>query len=264
MTGGGVLAVFAHPDDESLLAGGTLAACAQAGLDVGLLSLTRGELGEIADPALATRNELAEIRAGELEAAGRALGASWTECLDFPDGSLEWAPADEVRAAVAHRIANHGPRAVITFAPEGLYWHPDHLATHRLAVEAVAGVEDPLWLYGATWPVGLAERLVSEVRGRGLAAELWGLEPTAFGAEEETITTVLDVSPFLAAKLAALRMHRTQLGSDHLMSTVPDEVAAKLLGREYFTCLRSPGESQDWLAEVTHLPTSTPVGGLFG
>ena len=54
MTGGGVLAVFAHPDDESLLAGGTLAACAKAGLDVGLLSLTRGELGEIADPALAT------------------------------------------------------------------------------------------------------------------------------------------------------------------------------------------------------------------
>jgi LmbE family N-acetylglucosaminyl deacetylase len=264
MTAGGVLAVFAHPDDESLLAGGTLAACAEAGVDVGLLSLTRGELGEIADPALATRDELAAVRAGELEAAGRALGASWTECLDFPDGSLEWAPADDVREAVAHRIAEHGPRAVITFAPEGLYWHPDHLATHRLAVEAVAGVDDTLWLYGATWPVGLAERLVSEVRVLGLAVDLWGLEPAAFGAEEQAITTVLDVSPFLTAKLAALRTHRTQLGSGHLLSTMPDEVAAKLLAREYFVRLRSPGESPDWLPEVTHLPTSEPLGGLFG
>ena len=264
MTAGGVLAVFAHPDDESLLAGGTLAACAEAGTDVGLLSLTRGELGEIADPALATRGGLAAVRTRELEAAGRVLGASWTECLDFPDGSLEWAPADEVRKAVAHRIADHGPRAVITFAPEGLYWHPDHLATHRLTVEAVAGASGPLWLYGATWPVGLAERLVSEVRALGLSAELWGLEPTAFGAEEEAITTVLDVSSFLSAKLAALRTHRSQLGSEHVLSTMPDEVAAKLLAREYFVRLRSPGDSQDWLLKVTHLPTSEPLGGLFG
>jgi LmbE family N-acetylglucosaminyl deacetylase len=254
MTAGGVLAVFAHPDDESLLAGGTLAACAQAGLEVGLLSLTRGELGEIADPALATRDELAAVRARELEAAGRALGASWTECLDFPDGSLEWAPEDEVRGAVARRIADHGPRAVITFAPEGLYWHPDHLATHRLTVDAVAGASQPLWLYGATWPVGLAERLTSEVRALGLAAGLWGLEPAAFGAEEETITTVLDVSPFLSAKLAALRAHRSQLGSEHLLATIPDEVAARLLAREYFVRLQ----------EIPHVPTSEPLGGLFG
>jgi LmbE family N-acetylglucosaminyl deacetylase len=264
MTAGGVLAVFAHPDDESLLAGGTLAACAEAGVDVGLLSLTRGELGEISDPGLATRVDLAAVRTGELEAAGRALGASWTECLDFPDGSLEWAPADEVRGAVAHRIAEHGPRAVITFAPEGLYWHPDHLATHRLTVEAVAGAPGSPWLYGATWPIGLAERLASELRGLGLAAELWGLDPAAFGAEEEAITTVLDVSPFLSAKLAALRMHRTQLGPEHLLSAMPDEVAARLLAREYFVRLEAPGASPEWLLEVTHLPTSTSLGGSYG
>ena len=122
MTAGGVLAVFAHPDDESLLAGGTLAGCARAGLEVGLLSLTRGELGEIADPALATRDDLPAVRARELEAAGRLLGVSWTECLEFPDGSLEWAAQDAVRAALAQRIADRAPRAVITFAPEGLYW----------------------------------------------------------------------------------------------------------------------------------------------
>ena len=264
MTAGGVLAVFAHPDDESLLAGGTLAACARAGLDVGLISLTRGELGEIADPALATRDDLPAIRAGELEAAGRVLGASWTECLDFPDGSLEWAARDAVREAVAGRIAEHAPRAVITFAPEGLYWHPDHLTTHRLTVEAVAGASGDLWLYGATWPIGLAERVVSELQAAGLAAGLWGLEPAAFGAQEEAITTVLDVSAHLSTKLAALRAHRTQLTADHLLSTMPRDLAAKLLAREYFVRLRSPAASQDWLPEATNLPTPETLGGLFG
>jgi LmbE family N-acetylglucosaminyl deacetylase len=264
MSAGGVLAVFAHPDDESLLAGGTLAACAQAGLEVALLSLTRGELGEISDPALATRDDLAVVRARELETAGGTLGASWTECLDFPDGSLAWVSSDEVREAVAQRIADHAPQAVITFAPEGLYWHPDHLATHRLTVEAVAGASDSLWLYGATWPAGLAERLASAVHELGLAADLWGLDPAAFGAEERTITTVLDVGSFLSAKLAALRAHRTQLGSDHVLSTMPDDLAAKLMAREYFVRLQPPETSRDWLRDVTHLPTSESVGGSYG
>ena len=84
------------------------------------------------------------------------------------------------------------------------------------------------------------------------------------GHVEESITTVLDVRPVLAAKLAALRAHRTQLGSEHLLSTMPDEVASKLLSREYFVRQQAPGESADWLLEVTHLPTSEPLGGLYG
>jgi N-acetyl-1-D-myo-inositol-2-amino-2-deoxy-alpha-D-glucopyranoside deacetylase len=233
-------------------------------VDVGLLSLTRGERGHLPDSQQATPDDLAAVRAGELEAAGLALGASWTECLDFPDGSLEWAPADAVREAVAGRIAEHDVRAVITFAPEGLYWHPDHLATHRLTVEAVARASEPLWLYGATWPVGLAQRLVTEMQARGLGAGLWGLEPAAFGAQEKAISTVLDVSAFLSAKLAAVRAHRSQLGSDHLLSSIPDDLAAELLAREYFIYLDSPAASKDWLAEVTHLPTSDALEGLFG
>ena len=263
MTAGGVLAVFAHPDDESLLAGGTLAACVRAGLEVGLLSLTRGELGEIADPALATRDDLPAVRARELEAAGRILSVSWTECLEFPDGSLEWAAPDAVRAAVAERIADRSPHAVITFAPEGLYWHADHRTTHRLTVEAAARVSEPLWLYGATWPAGLAERVVAELQARGQATDLWGIAPAAFGAEEGAITTVLDVSAHLSAKLAALRAHRTQLGSGHLLSTLPPDVAGKLLGREYFVRLRSPAESPEWLPAAANLPTLETHGGLL-
>jgi N-acetyl-1-D-myo-inositol-2-amino-2-deoxy-alpha-D-glucopyranoside deacetylase len=249
VSSGGVLAVFSHPDDESILAGGTLAACAQAGLHVGVLSLTRGEAGDSADPALATPDDLAYARARELEQAGRALGASWTECLHFPDGSLEWVPDGELVKAVAHRIAEHRPEAVITFAPEGLYWHPDHLATHRATVEAVAGGGSPR-LYGATWPKGLAERIASELEARDLGAHLWGLDPAAFGTEQDMITTVLDVGGFLSAKLEAVRRHRTQLSAEHLLATIPDEMAGRLLGREYFVRLDGPAQSPDWLAQV--------------
>jgi LmbE family N-acetylglucosaminyl deacetylase len=261
VTAGGVLAVFAHPDDESLLAGGTLAACARARLDVGVLSLTRGELGEAAEPG---HDDLATVRARELEAAGRILGATWTECLPFPDGALEWADAGAVREVVAERIARHEPGAVITFSPEGLYWHADHLATHRITVEAVAEAAGAASLYGATWPAGLAGRVVDEARERGRPAELWGLDPTAFGAPEETITTVLDVSAHLETKLAALGAHRTQLGSDHLLSNLPPDLAATLLGREYFVELRSPAGSADWLAAAANLPTSQVPEGLGG
>jgi N-acetyl-1-D-myo-inositol-2-amino-2-deoxy-alpha-D-glucopyranoside deacetylase len=249
MSPAGVLGLFSHPDDESILAGGTLAACARAGLEVGVVSLTRGEAGESADPELATPEDLASARPRELEQAGRALGVSWTECLDFPDGSLGEVPAAELTEAVAQRIGEHRPEAVITFAPDGLYWHPDHLATHRVTLEAVAGAGPPR-LYGATWPAGLAERIASELEARGLGAELWGLEPAAFGAEEETITTVLDIRRFLAAKLEAVRRHRSQLSDQHLLATIPDEVALRLLGREYFVRLYAPARSPDWLAEV--------------
>src|SRR5690349_4600204 len=83
-----LLAVFAHPDDESLVAGGVIAACAAAGVEVALVCATRGELGPIADAALATRQTLAAVREAELRAAGRALGAHAVECLSYPDGGL--------------------------------------------------------------------------------------------------------------------------------------------------------------------------------
>ncbi|MBA3306600.1 MAG: PIG-L family deacetylase, partial [Thermoleophilaceae bacterium] len=85
-----VVAVVAHPDDESLIAGGTLASAADAGTPTGAVSLTRGELGPIADPRLATRATLGDVREAELEAAAAVLGLSWTACLDLPDGELPW------------------------------------------------------------------------------------------------------------------------------------------------------------------------------
>src|SRR5436305_12169867 len=95
-----LLAVFAHPDDESLVAGGALAACAAAGVEVALVCATRGELGPIAEAGLATRETLAAAREAELRAAGRALGVSAVECLGYPDGELAWCDESALAADV--------------------------------------------------------------------------------------------------------------------------------------------------------------------
>jgi LmbE family N-acetylglucosaminyl deacetylase len=255
---GGVLAVFAHPDDESLLAGGALAACAAAGRRVAIVSMTRGERGPSENRDSGRPSSLATVREAELLAAADALGASSAECLAFPDGEL--ADADERQAvhALAALLERERPEAVISFSEEGLYWHPDHLAVSRFLIAAVELLgEDaaPTWLYGATWPEGHAGRLVSLARARGLAADLWGIVPDAFGAPAESITTVLDVRPFLPAKLVALRCYASQIGPSHLLSALPDDLAEEFLGREYFVRLSSAQPQRpDWLGAALAQP----------
>lgn len=242
---GGLLAVFAHPDDESLLAGGSLAAFAAAGRRVAIVSMTRGEQGPGA------RVGLGEVREAELQAAAHALGAAAAECLGYPDGELAGVDEAEAAQTLARLLERERPEAVLTFSEEGLYWHPDHLAVSRLLAAALELVAPgPAWVYGATWPEGHAARLVAQMRARGLETDLWGLEPDAFGAPEGSITSSLEVSPFLPAKLAALRAYASQIGPGHLLSALPDDLAQQFLGREYFVRLKPEDEERDWLAEA--------------
>jgi N-acetyl-1-D-myo-inositol-2-amino-2-deoxy-alpha-D-glucopyranoside deacetylase len=241
---GGVLAVFAHPDDESLLAGGTLAACAAAGRRVAIVSMTRGERGP------GGSSGLGEIREAELQAAARAMGAATAECLGYPDGELADVEEDEAAQSLARLLERERPEAVLTFSAEGLYWHPDHLAVSRLLAAALELVDPPEWVYGATWPEGHAARLVTLARARGLETDLWGLEPDAFGAAEDSITSSLDITTFLPAKLAALRAYTSQIGPGHLLNALPDDLAQELLGREYFVRIRPEQSQRDWLAET--------------
>jgi LmbE family N-acetylglucosaminyl deacetylase len=249
---GGVLGVFAHPDDESLLAGGALAACAAAGRRVAIVSMTRGERGPTELPELVGRQALGEARAAELVAAADALGASSAECLDYPDGELAGADEAQVARVLARLLERERPELVISFSDEGLYWHPDHLAVSRFLTTAfdLLGPGAPAWLYGATWPEGHAARLVSIMRSRGLTADLWGIEPDAFGAPADSVTTELDVRPFLPAKLAGLRAYASQIGPNHLLSGLPDDLAEEFLGREYFVRIRPEASRRDLLAEA--------------
>jgi N-acetyl-1-D-myo-inositol-2-amino-2-deoxy-alpha-D-glucopyranoside deacetylase len=248
---GGVLAVFAHPDDESLLAGGVLAAFAAAGRRVAIVSMTRGERGPTELPGLRGGPALGDVREAELSRAARALGASSAECFDFPDGDLAGVDVRQAARQLSRILVRERPELVLTFSDEGLYWHPDHIAVSRFLDRALAaGDGAQAWLYGATWPQGHAGRLVSLMRARGLTADLWGLEPDAFGAAADSITTRLDVRPFLPAKLAALRAYRSQIGPSHLLSVLPDDLAEEFLGCEFFVRLKPEDSRRDWLVEA--------------
>jgi LmbE family N-acetylglucosaminyl deacetylase len=123
-----VLAVFAHPDDETLCAGGTLAKYASAGADVRVVSLTMGGSGQIRDAGAATRATLTATRERELRAAGKELGLAETRCLDFPDGQLAGVDREELVTLASGVLDELDPDVVITFGPDGFTGHPDHVA----------------------------------------------------------------------------------------------------------------------------------------
>lgn len=232
-----LLAILAHPDDESLVAGGTLARYAAAGVRVALLCATRGEWGPISDEALADYETLGHVREQELRAACQVLGIGWLRFLDLPDGGVRWAMEEEsfgAREKVVAALQELQPQAVITFGPDGLYGHDDHIAIGELTTEAVAAAAPEAKLYYAACPRGLMGDLVSRLQAAGLPANLWGIPPDEFGIAAELITTKIDVQDFVAQKLAALRCHRTQMLPEHAFAAVPTSLALEFLGTEYF------------------------------
>lgn len=242
MRTGGLLVVTSHPDDEVLIAGGTLAACADRGLPTAVVCLTRGENGPIADPALATRETLAAVRLDELRAACAELGVQWVKCYRRQDGNLAWCDGAAVVRQLLGVIERLQPAAVITFGEDGLYYHPDHIATFRLTRRAIARAGKPPALYRSVWPPELMAELVEEMARRGLPAGLWDMAPEEFGAEELEGAFSLDLRVHAPRKLRALRCHRTQLGPGHAFSALPDDLAERFLGTELFALAGGDGD----------------------
>src|SRR5688572_23875263 len=155
--GRSLLAIFAHPDDESLACGGLLAWCAHLGATVSLLCVTDGRHDQ--------ERSLGELRAQELDAACRALGVADLVLLHYEDGMLPWVDPGELEADIAAAIERLCPDIVITFDEDGLYWHPDHIAVHERTTAAVAafGVGGPA-LYYVTIPPGGMRAVVQYAR----------------------------------------------------------------------------------------------------
>ena len=137
-----LLGIFAHPDDETLCAGGTLAKYASAGADVRVISLTKGEAGQIRDASAATRATLTAVREKELNAAGNELGLTETRCLDHPDGGLSEIDSQVLVTLASELLREIDPDVVITFGPDGFSGHPDHVAVGA-AVTAACYESDP-------------------------------------------------------------------------------------------------------------------------
>jgi LmbE family N-acetylglucosaminyl deacetylase len=248
-----VLAIFAHPDDESIVTGGTLKACSESGLETIVISLTRGEQGFISHPNLATLETLGIVRESELHAACEKLGVTAVECFDYPDGSLAWVDAKEIENVLSERIEHWQPEIIITFGSEGLYWHPDHIAVHELTKVAVSSLQKEGFsssIYYATFPEDHMTRLAQRLKSRGLNFSAWGLNPNAFGVPSSTITTCLDVRQFLDAKLGALNCHRTQFAKDNLFASLPRDLTEEFLGWEFFVKANTSNKDQDRLAEI--------------
>src|SRR5262249_32373634 len=137
LAGRTVLGVFAHPDDESLACGGTLARLADAGARVVLLCATHGEAGSGSDPALVPDGDLGGGRAREPRARPAGLGVAGVVLPKHPDGDLRWDDVPELHEEIVEAINRYRPDAVITFAEDGLYWHLDHIGVHERTYTAV-------------------------------------------------------------------------------------------------------------------------------
>jgi LmbE family N-acetylglucosaminyl deacetylase len=266
-----LLAVFAHPDDETFGPGGTLAYYAAKGLQVILVCATRGEVGEISDPALATPDTLPEVRESELRCAAEALGLAEVVFLNYRDSGMAGTPenddprafisvpADEVIARLVGVVRRLQPQVVLTFAPDGGYGHPDHIAIHRHTLAAFEAAADPIRYpdQGSAWrPARLfypvfPRSFFLEMRRR---LEALGVDTSEFARLEEggrvgwpddQIHVTLDVTATLEAKWAAFHCHRTQFRGDNPFGRLPEAELKRMMRREHFA-LGRPEPTPGW------------------
>ena len=133
-----ILGVFAHPDDETFCAGGTIAKYVASGAEVMVVSATRGEAGQIRSAGIATRRTLGQVREQELYLACQRLGVQHTVCLDYGDGRLQEVDQGVLIGKIGEIICSFRPDVVITFGPDGGYGHPDHIAISTATTAACA------------------------------------------------------------------------------------------------------------------------------
>src|SRR5262245_45299762 len=133
-----ILGVFAHPDDETFCAGGTLAKYAADGAEIMIVSATRGDAGQIRDARAATRRTLGLVRERELRLACERLGVQHVICLDYRDGTLKDVEPEVLTRDITRIVREFRPDVVITFGPDGVYGHPDHIAIGAATTTACA------------------------------------------------------------------------------------------------------------------------------
>jgi LmbE family N-acetylglucosaminyl deacetylase len=236
LAGQTVLAIFAHPDDESLACGGTLARLADLGARVILFCATRGERGGPTGPV--RDDALALVRVQELRCAAAALGIADVILMDHPDGQLQWDGVPDFQAEIVAAVRRFTPCSVITFGADGLYWHLDHVGVYERTITALSalGAAAPP-LYHVTLPRGIIRPLFEAALARGWVPPrkgFWSLVPDAFGLHAHPPTVIVDVQPWVARKVAAILCHKTQMGAGHPFDQLEPAEAERWLGTEHF------------------------------
>jgi LmbE family N-acetylglucosaminyl deacetylase len=234
-----LLAVFAHPDDETFGAGGTLALYARRGVEVHVICATRGEVGE-APAGWKGYPTVGAMRESELRCAAQVLGLADVHFLGYRDSgmpgspdnrhpqALAAAPLPETARATARLIRRLRPQVVITFDPIGGYRHPDHIAAHRATVEAFLRAADPAYypedgeahspqkLYFHTFPHGFLRWAVRILRWFGQDPSRFGknrdIDIAALAEVDFPIHARIDIRPVLEIKQKASACHSSQGG----------------------------------------------------
>jgi LmbE family N-acetylglucosaminyl deacetylase len=233
-----VLAIFAHPDDESLACGGTIARLTAAGARVVLVCASRGEHGAGPDHAVDEGTALGLLRTRELHEAARVLGIADVLVFDHPDGELRWADVPELHGELVSVIRAERPDAVLTFDNDGLYWHADHIGVHERTDAAVRslGAQAPP-LYYVTFDPAMMSEVAGVAAARGWtppADGLWSLDPGAFGLAAPPPSFSVDVGPWVPRKLEAIACYRSQFRRDNPFTRLTPDEARRWLGRERF------------------------------
>ncbi|MER7273123.1 PIG-L family deacetylase [Dactylosporangium sp. NPDC000244] len=235
-----LVSFHAHPDDETLLTGGTLARAAAEGHRVVLVTATLGEAGLASLSA-----DLGSRRHAELMAASTALGCARVETLGYADsglagGGFASVPVDEAAARLAAILTSERADVLTGYDANGGYGHPDHLQVHRVARAAAALTGTPLLEATVDRSSLRALLAVLRVAGRFLPSLPFGDSSRVFTARED-ITHVVDVRRYEDAKRAAMKAHASQSEGGSgvrtlaLLSRLPGPVFRAVCGREWFT-----------------------------
>ncbi len=238
-----LLAVLAHPDDESLGTGGTLARYAREGVEVHVVTATRGDRGryrgEKDGPNHPGPEALARLREGELRAATQVLGVRSLEILGYGDGVLDEAPPREAIARIAAAIRRVRPQVVITFGPDGAYGHPDHIAICQFTTAAVVAAADPAHpAPGASFAVSKLYYMVTTHAGwqayqhafKRLVSVTDGIEREAIPWPDWQITTWIDTRAEWETVWRAVRCHDSQVAAYQRLAEMSPEDHEALWG----------------------------------
>jgi N-acetyl-1-D-myo-inositol-2-amino-2-deoxy-alpha-D-glucopyranoside deacetylase len=267
-----LLLVHAHPDDETINSGATMAHYAAAGAQVTLVTCTLGELGEIAVPELSgiaaeRADQLGGYRISELERAMVTLGVTdhrflggagrWRDSgmMGTPgnsDARAFWRCAsdeqafDEATASLVEVIRDVRPQALLTYDANGGYGHPDHIMAHRVAMAALdraatggAGWRVPKAYYSAS-PRSRLQQVIDALRAAGQPTpfDVEKASDLPFGNDDDEITTAIDASEFGPVKLAALRAHATQIADGAPFFAAARHFGEASMGYEHYRLAR--------------------------
>ena len=257
-----ILLVHAHPDDETINNGATMAKYAAGGAGVTLITCTRGEEGEVLVPGLAhlasgDQDQLGTHREGELSLAMKELGITDFRFLGAPlikfrdsgmmgtepnnNPDVFWqANIETASQYLVEIIEEVKPHIMITYDEFGGYGHPDHIQAHRIAMRAS---EVANWqiqkIYWNTMPKSVLAQGIAKMKEIG--SDFFGAETVddlPFAKDDSLVTTLVDGSKFVDSKLAAMKAHETQIALDGPFFALSNNLGLQIWGDEYYTLVK--------------------------